>query len=95
MMLNVWITIFVISSIETGLLLTGRAGELFFPILGIPLGTLLSYGALSLEVATSAGIESNPDVTLVLLGLAILSINAIYLFSGSISAISAAATGGR
>jgi hypothetical protein len=50
---------------------------------------------LSLEVATSGGIEQNPDVTLVLLGLGILSINAIYLFSGSISAISAAATGGR
>ena len=95
MMLHVWIAIFVISCIATGLVLLDRAGNVIMPMIGIVLGAMLSYGALSLEVSTGTGIEQNADVTLVVIGIAILSINAIYVFSDSISAVTSAATGGR
>jgi hypothetical protein len=95
MLAIVWIALFVIAASETALLLTGRLPDVIAPLLGMGLGLTLAFGALDLEVASGGSVTSVPSQGLAALGLAVLILNAVFIFSSAIESIPTGLLGGR
>jgi hypothetical protein len=95
MLAIVWIALFVIAAAETALLLTGRLPDVIAPLLGMGLGLTLAFGALDLEVASGGTISSIPSQGLAALGLAVLILNAVFVFSSAVESLPTGFSGGR
>jgi hypothetical protein len=95
MLAIVWSTLFIIAAAETALLLTGRLPAVLPPLLGMGLGLTLAFGALDLEVASGGTVTAVPSQGLAALGLAILILNAVFVFSSAIESLPTGMLGGR
>jgi hypothetical protein len=82
MLVIIWTTLFVIGSVQTGLVLQQRLPAVLGSILGMAVWLVVALGALNLEVASGGSIIYNQAVQpLAYLGLAPLVVNAVYLFA--------------
>jgi hypothetical protein len=95
MLVSVWVALFFVAAIEVALLPSGRLPDVIAPLLGTGLGMVLAFGALNLEVANGLTVTQAPSQGLAALGLAVMILNAVFVFSSAIENIPAGLSGSR
>ncbi len=95
MLAIVWVALLLVATALTGTVISGIMPRVIGATTGIGLGMTLAYGALSLEVADGAGVTAVSQPELAVIGLVVMVINAVYLFTGAVESIPSGMTGGR
>lgn len=95
MLASAWILVTALAAVEVYLLFRGTLPNVIGPMLGVGLGLFSAYGALGLEVTTDTGVESAPEPALAIVGLAVLILNAVWLFAEGVETLPSGITGAR
>lgn len=96
MLVITWIAIMLVASAETYFLLTDRLPAVVGPMIGLFLGFTAAYGALGLQINdASAGVTGAGEPALAFLGVAVVVLNMVYLFSDGVATLPSGITGGR
>jgi len=96
MLVTIWITLFVVGSIQTGLVLHRRLPAVLGALAGILVWLVCAFGALNLEVASGGAIiYGEAFEPLSFLALAGVVINLVYLFADATDQLPDGTTGPR
>jgi len=94
MLVLVFLLVTLLAAIGAYLMLTDRMPEVVGPLVCIGLGSLQSYGALSLEFTNGSQINSSPEPALAFVGLTVLVLSLVVLFDESIGTLNLGGLGG-
>ena len=96
MLAIVWIAIMFVTVIHAYFLIRGDLPKVLGPTVGFGFGVLLAYGALGFTFVGTSQIRVEPQLELTFVGLAVIVLNAILLFTEAVESLDiSAVTGSR
>ena len=96
MLAIVWIAIMFVTVIHAFFLIRGDLPKVLGPTVGFAFGVLLAYGALGFTFVGTNTVRTEPQLELAFIGLAVIVLNAILLFTEAVESLDiSAVTGSR
>jgi len=96
MLAIVWIAIMFVTVIHAFFLIRGDLPKVLSPIMGFAFGILLAYGALGFTFVGTNNVRTEPQLELAFVGLAIMILNGVLLFTDAVESLDiSAVTGSR
>jgi len=96
MLAIVWIAIMFVTVIHALFLIRGDLPKVLGPIIGFGFGVLLAYGALGFTFVGNNSVRVEPQLELAFVGLAVIVLNGVLLFSDAVESLDiSAVTGSR
>jgi len=96
MLAIVWIAIMFVTVIHAFFLIRGDLPKVLGPIMGFAFGILLAYGALGFTFVGASQIRTEPQLELAFVGLAVIVLNGVLLFTDAVESLDiSAVTGSR
>lgn len=96
MLAIVWIAIMFVTVIHAYFLIRGDLPKVLGPLMGFGFGVLLAYGALGFTFVGTNSVRTSPQLELAFVGLAVIILNAILLFTDAVESLDiSAVTGSR
>ena len=96
MLAIVWIAIMFVTLIHALFLIRGDLPKVLGPIMGFAFGILLAYGALGFTFVGTSQIRTEPQLELAFVGLAVIVLNGVLLFTDAVESLDiSAVTGSR